>query len=104
MHTRNVRFTAAGFVAALVAVALWSASQRGEREAPPRVETGELDGKALFERHCAKCHESDEFASALRGPESGAAVLETLQFLTEHGDASELEDRAVVEFLSSSGR
>jgi mono/diheme cytochrome c family protein len=103
MHTRNVRNTAVGFALALVAVALWSASQRGGREAAPPVVGGDFDGRALFERHCAKCHAADEFASELRGPESGAAVLQMLEFLTDHGAASELEDRAIVGFMSSVG-
>jgi mono/diheme cytochrome c family protein len=105
MRTRNVRRTALVFTLALAGAAAWSAwrlSASGRRAGP--APSGELDGGELFERHCAKCHSADEFADRLRGPEPGAAARELVEFLGEHGEALEAEDRAIVEYLAERSR
>ena len=61
-------------------------------------------GAALFERHCADCHVAPDLAATLRGtPDPAAAATRLRAFLAVHGEASDAEDRAIVEFLSSGG-
>jgi len=62
------------------------------------------DGAALFEQHCAACHAARELADPLRQAPDAAAASEALAaFLRRHGEASDAEDRAIVEFLAAGG-
>jgi len=58
-------------------------------------------GAALFEQHCARCHEVAEVALALRDAvaDPDAASVRVLVFLEEHGRATEAEDAAIVAWL-----
>lgn len=109
MHARNVRLTAAGFTLALFALAgaaAWRVDSRktaaaSSQSPDPSPAPSELDGRALYEQHCASCHALDEFAKTYQGPGSGVAVLELLEFLVDHGGATTDEDRAIARFLAA---
>jgi mono/diheme cytochrome c family protein len=87
---------------ALAGALAWRAQVREDvsPSGPPR----ELDGRALYEQHCERCHAVDEFADAYLGQGSGLRVLELLEFLEQHGDADPLEDRAIAQFLATPTR
>ncbi len=58
-------------------------------------------GAMLFEQHCARCHEVAEAALALRdaAADPDVASAQVLDFLKEHGRATEVEDAAIVAWL-----
>ena len=58
-------------------------------------------GAALFEQHCARCHEPVEAALALRdaAADPDVASARLLDFLKEHGRATAAEDAAIVAWL-----
>lgn len=57
-------------------------------------------GAALFERHCAQCHDASDLGEQLRaGGEPTRAKWGA--FLEEHGDAGTEADRLILEYLAS---
>lgn len=112
MRAATVRLTAVVFALALMAlaaVAAWLAQHldKAPREATDgaRAQASSVrDGRALYARNCERCHTTQEFAEGLHGPQSGARVLEMLEFLEQHGDGDELDDRAVLAFLVQASR
>jgi mono/diheme cytochrome c family protein len=61
-------------------------------------------GAALFDQHCARCHDVARIAAALRTDGGGeeAARVRVLVFLKQHGAASDAEDAEIVAFLRAS--
>ncbi|HZL99354.1 MAG TPA: hypothetical protein VFD43_03790 [Planctomycetota bacterium] len=68
---------------------------------------GPPGGEALFERHCAACHEAPGLAATLTAaPDTAAASAALRAFLDGHVEAGEVgpaEIRAIVEFLAAGG-
>lgn len=57
------------------------------------------DGRLLFEQHCAACHTVGDLVPGLRdGGTNARSAAET--FLRDHGDATDEEDRSILEYLS----
>jgi mono/diheme cytochrome c family protein len=57
------------------------------------------EGGALFQQHCAACHSIGDLAPELRdGGTNARSAAET--FLRDHGDATDEEDRHILEYLS----
>jgi mono/diheme cytochrome c family protein len=69
----------------------------------PRATTGRAPapyGERAFADHCRGCHEAEELAGPLRSAADAAAAAAAMEaFLSEHGESSAAEDRAIVEFL-----
>ncbi len=58
-----------------------------------------VDSRALFERHCASCHDAPSRRRDLvRRDTSARAGL--LRFLAHHGDAVDTQDRLIVDYLA----
>jgi len=101
--TRVVVALTGVFIAAALAFG-WLAN-RGAREPEPAPVVSETapvppGGLALFERHCGMCHESADLRDRIRAaPDREALRRQWLDFLSSHGDASEEEDRTIVEAL-----
>lgn len=58
-------------------------------------------GRALFDRHCGRCHGVGELAADLaRAPDREARMAELEGFLESHGRASAAEDRVILEYLA----
>lgn len=96
-----VALACAALFAALVSPAPVAAT--GDAPAPVSGVAGAVatpPGEALFEQHCARCHEAAEVsvaAGAASGPDAASAGLH--DFLREHGAASDAEDAAIVAWL-----
>lgn len=81
-------------LAAAAALFAWGV---GDQATPGTVDTEAPTSARAFAEHCARCHAASDLALELRSREDPAArVLEMLEFLASHGDASEREDRAIV--------
>ena len=74
-------------------------SPRAESRAQPA--DGEGSGGALFVRHCGACHEARDLAAELGIGDRGPAALAMLEFLGDHADSSDAEDRRIVAHLLS---
>jgi mono/diheme cytochrome c family protein len=99
-----VRRTAFLFGAALLAcsaVFAWLVTPRQQPalSAPPPVTA--LGGAALFQSHCASCHSVEDLQSGVTDSEARRRELE--QFLRDHGDASVMEDRLILDYLAADG-
>lgn len=69
-----------------------------EQSVPAREFTAE--GRLLFERSCATCHSIEDLAPGLReGGTNGRSAAEA--FLRDHGDATNEEDRLILDYLSA---
>lgn len=55
-------------------------------------------GAVLFGTFCASCHTAESLRPSVTGPGANREELET--FLAEHGDASEEQDRLILDYLS----
>jgi mono/diheme cytochrome c family protein len=104
---RHVLVTRTSFsiAAALVAASLvfaWNASRRGATNVGlPAGEPAAGNGARAFREHCEACHESGELAQALlEATDPGEAARGMEAFLSDHGEASATEDRAIVEHLA----
>lgn len=57
-------------------------------------------GAALFEGQCGQCHTADDLRGPLRaGGEAKRSAW--LEFLKDHAEASDEEDRLILEYLAS---
>jgi mono/diheme cytochrome c family protein len=93
---RVTGFLGAAFVLCAVAF-VWLV--RDERSAPAAAVRPSADGSLLFERHCAACHGVGDLRGRLRDPQAmERTALEA--FLRDHGDATDEEDRLIVDFLA----
>jgi hypothetical protein len=94
VFVQRVAATLALILAAAAGLFAWGAGRQatnvgGEPDAPTAARA--------FAEHCARCHAESDLAQELRSHEDPAArVLELLEFLASHGNASEREDRAIV--------
>ena len=81
------------------AVFAWVVGRDSTRVAAPPASTSPAavrsDGETLFTQHCSSCHARDDLIVA---PER-RSELEIL--LEAHGDASTLEDRAILDYLAA---
>ena len=69
-----------------------------EEISKPRADS--RDGRDVFERRCASCHDVDELATSFDGVADRAlAAVEMLDFLDGHGESSAAEDRRIVSYL-----
>jgi|GEM_PF-7002382 len=92
----------AGFVLA-AGVFAWYVSTPPMPKAPMTSATGETPA-ALFARRCARCHEAEVLAAALRGrTERDRARAELRAFLDGHGHATPEENRVLADFLVGGG-
>ena len=77
----------------VAATAAGSSGMASAAAAPP-------SGAALFEQHCGRCHELAAVALVLRdAADPDAASAQVLDFLKEHGRATNVEDAAIVAWL-----
>ena len=58
----------------------------------------ELDGQALAEERCSKCHEFDRVEAAKKTPEEWKTNVERM--VAKGADLNEAEQAAVIEYLS----
>ncbi len=57
------------------------------------------DGRLLFQRHCAACHDAGDLAAQMQeGGPNARSTAET--FLRDHGDAADEDDRLILDYLS----
>lgn len=68
--------------------------------APAAQAPGAPPGAALFERQCEQCHTVDDLRRTLR---AGGEAKRTawLEFLRDHAESSDEEDRLILEYLGS---
>jgi mono/diheme cytochrome c family protein len=100
---RRVALTLCGL---LVAAALlfawlvrWPATPPSSASSGPSIAPVE-DVRALFDRRCGRCHEAAELSSSLGATsDPPARAREMLAFLREHGQSTDVESRAIVEYL-----
>jgi mono/diheme cytochrome c family protein len=106
MRIRRVRLAAFLFALALAMAAAAAASRAGRPTPDSSSAPGAaaLDGRALYARSCVRCHAPGELFDDLRVPEQGAAVLDMLDFLDDHGVGNAFEDRALVRYLLEQSR
>lgn len=132
MRTSHVRLTALLLALALLgaaAGAAWLASggreaERSKSDATPGttpgtqvdVKTGldtgpktgaaveEIDGSAVFARHCIRCHATDDLRAPLEGADRTTALRDLVEYLRDHGDADEAQDRAIAAYLLETER
>jgi mono/diheme cytochrome c family protein len=55
----------------------------------------------LFQGHCASCHTIENLRASVSGPADKRKEIEG--FLEAHGDATEAEDRLILEYLAAEG-
>lgn len=86
-----------------VLVAPRPAAETGDAPAGVSGVAGEVamqPGAALFERHCARCHEAAEVSVVLRAASGDDATSAGWRdFLRGHGAATDVEDAAIVAWL-----
>lgn len=70
-------------------------------EATTRPTGQESGGDALYDRHCASCHEMADMRNRVGGDPSRRSSLET--FLTGHSEATADENRRILSFLAGGG-
>lgn len=95
-----VRRTAYGLGAGLLVCAgafAWLAG-RGPVAPPESLGADAARGAALFLSHCASCHTAGDLRTSLEGPAARRAEVE--QFLADHGDAADAEDRQILDYLA----
>lgn len=56
-------------------------------------------GASLFQTHCASCHTLESVRPAVLGLPARRTEIE--QFLADHGEASEAEDRLILDYLEA---
>jgi mono/diheme cytochrome c family protein len=94
---------AAGLVALFTGAALlfsWAAAPPAPVAAETTSDSGAREA-ALFEERCGRCHAREELLEWLgrrSDADPGGALLE---FLAEHGEASNRENRAIVVYLET---
>ena len=99
--TRAMLITIATFIAAAVAFGCLAnrppqAPASGTQPAAPP------PGEALFETYCSGCHTIEEVVSAFRqAPDSATGRRTLATLLKSHGDASDEQDAAVVDYVAS---
>jgi mono/diheme cytochrome c family protein len=59
------------------------------------------DGARLFQAHCASCHTVESLRPSASGPADRRKDLE--RFLAAHGEASDAEDRLILDYLAANG-
>jgi mono/diheme cytochrome c family protein len=100
---RHVTLVLAGALLVYAAAFAWLVDDEPQATAPSdRPVAGAYpseDGRLRFEQHCAACHTVGDLVPGLRdGGTKARSAAET--FLRDHGDATEEEDRLIVEYLS----
>ena len=75
---------------------VWAAGrQSGPLDAPSSPDAPR--GAGLFETYCSSCHS----AESLRGAVTEARRPQLEVFLQDHGDASDAEDRLILDYLTA---
>ncbi len=88
------------FGAGLVIYAAGFAWLAGDEPAPGAADTVAADGALAFERHCAACHAASGLRAGMRT--EGAGAHDRLEiFLRDHGDASDVDDQLILDFLAA---
>jgi len=81
----------AGFFAWLVG--------RQPARAPSSLPLPASTGAALFKAHCASCHTVESLRPGVIGPDARRHEIEV--FLMDHGDASDADDRLILDYLTA---
>jgi mono/diheme cytochrome c family protein len=67
-------------------------------------ESDTVNGSALFMRHCVRCHAVEDLRAPLAKADRASALRDLLEFLADHGDSDEKEDRALATYLLETER
>ncbi len=78
----------------------WLAGREPVERSPQPTPVSVPDGTALFERHCASCHDLDEMRTAAGSKGDTARQADLARFLEDHGGASSEENRQILDFLT----
>lgn len=103
MRTLHVKLAALALSLGLflaAATSAWIVSRPGVAFARPALSRArDLDASELYRVHCGGCHDREDLAPILNGPDQGAAILSLLDLLEDHGASDDREDRAIAGYL-----
>ena len=101
---RHAALLLAGVLLASAGIFTWLVGRPAARpvEAAPSAQPAtDASGAALFEEYCASCHQADR----LRPDASDPTRRHDMElFLQDHGNASDADDRLILDYLSLDGR